>query len=356
MLATLPSYTKAGMASLMPHKELSCDIAANSISADNQSVEGTAARNALLATALNGKACAVTFDEFRQRTTEMGRDWVKPFKVVYIYHNTIDKAGDDKISESKVFEATEQAFKDIQDILKTIYNMNRNNAVITADHGYLYQHSDLLESDFVDADLPEGIVKRNRRFVFGEALPACNGMHKFTMEDLGFSGNGDCLIPKGILRFRQQGAGSRYVHGGASIQELVIPLIRFNRKREKTVEQVEIAVLGVKPKITSNLIPVNFYQQAPVGDGVLPRTIIAGIYSADGKLLSDKLTYTFQFSSSEAGNREKKHTFHLSGEISRYNGQDIILRLEEQIQNTNTFRVYTESRHQLFITFANDFD
>jgi uncharacterized protein (TIGR02687 family) len=358
MLATLPTYTKAGMASLLPHTDLSFDIENSVILADNQNVEGTPARSAILSKAMNGKACAVTFDEFKQQTANRGagRDWVKQFQVVYIYHNTVDKSGDDKISESKVFEATEQAFKDIQDILKTIHSMNRYNAVITADHGYLYQQTDLQTSDFVDADLPDGISKKNRRFVYGASLPESKGMHKFTMEELGFSGSGDCLIPKGVMRLRQQGSGTRFVHGGASLQELMVPVIRFNRKRDTTVQQVEIAVLGVKSKITTNLVPVNFYQQSPVGDGTLPRTIVAGIYGADGKLLSDEFSYTFDFNSNESTNREKKHTFRLSSEITHYNGQDIILRLKEQVPNTNTTKTYSESKHQIFITFANDFE
>ena len=358
MVATLPTYTKAGMPSLLPHTDLSCDIEADVILADDQNVAGTAARSAFLAKALDGKATALTFEEFRQQTAsrEKGREWAKQYSVVFLYHNTVDKTGDDKVSESKVFDATEQAFKDIQDILKIIPNINRYNAVITADHGYLYQNAELRDSDFVDADLPDGICKKNRRFVFGASLPESKGMHRFSLAELGFAGKGDCLIPKGVMRLRQQGSGARYVHGGASLQELMVPVIRFNYKRDKKVELVEVAVMGVKSKITTNIVPVNFYQQSPVGDGVLPRTIVAGIYGADGKLLSDTFKYVFAFDSPEATNREKRHTFHLSNEIQKYNGQDIFLRLSEILPDTNTLKPYNETRHQIFITFANDFD
>ena len=358
MIATLPTYTKSGMASLLPHTNLSFDIEKDAILADDQNVAGTAARSAFLSKALDGKGVALTFDEFKQQTAnrEKGREWAKQYSVIFIYHNVIDRMGDDKVSESKVFEATEQAFKDIQDILKIIPNINRYNAIVTADHGYLYQNDDLLEADFVDADLPDGICKKNRRFVFGTSLPESKGMHRFSLSDLGFKGEGVCLIPKGIMRLRQQGSGTRYVHGGASLQELMVPVIRFNYKRDKKVELVDISVIGARQKITTNLVPVSFYQQSPVGDGMLPRTIIAGIYGTDANLLSDTFKYTFAFESPEATNREKKHTFHLSSEITKYNGQDIILRLEEIIPGTNTLKPYNETRHQLFITFANDFD
>lgn len=358
MVATLPTYTKAGMASLLPHKELYCDVETDTILVDGQNAAGTVARATVLANAVTNRATAITFDEFRHITAnrEKGREWAKQFTVVYIYHNTIDKSGDDKISESKVFDATEDAFKDIQDILKTIHNLNRYNAVITADHGYLYQNSDLHEADFVDAELPEGISKKNRRFLFGKQLPTSKGMHRFSLERLGFKGEGDCLLPKGVMRLRQQGTGARFVHGGASLQELMVPVIRFNRKRETTVDYVEITVMGVKPRITANLVPVKFYQQTPVGNTMLPRTIVAGMYGDDGTLLSDAFRFTFESRSSEATEREKKHTFHLSSEITRYNGQDIILRLQEPVPNSNAMKIYAETRHQIFITFANDFD
>jgi hypothetical protein len=180
-------------------------------------------------------------------------------------------------------------------------------------------------------------------------------MHRFSLAELGFLGDGYCLIPKGIMRLRRQGSGARFVHGGASLQELMVPVIRFNRKRETTVEKVDISVIGMKQKITTNIVPVKFYQQSPVGGVVLPRTIIAGIYGEDGKLLSDTIQLTFDSESTESTDREKKYTFHLSSEITRYNGQDIILRCEERIGSTNQLKTYSESRHQLFITFANDF-
>jgi 2,3-bisphosphoglycerate-independent phosphoglycerate mutase len=78
-----------------------------------------------------------------------GREFIKPYNVIYIYSNHIDKTGDDKTSEGKVFEATETEFDNLV-ILKQVNNMNGYNMIITADHGYLYQHNRLDESDFTD--------------------------------------------------------------------------------------------------------------------------------------------------------------------------------------------------------------
>jgi hypothetical protein len=42
-------------------------------------------------------------------------------------------------------------------------------------------------------------------------------------------------IPKSINRLRLKGSGSRFVHGGASLQEVVIPVLKINKKRQSDV-------------------------------------------------------------------------------------------------------------------------
>ena len=99
-----------------------------------------------------------------------GRAFVKQYDLIYIYHNRIDKTGDDKATEERVFDAVEQEFDFLMDMMKKIANMNGNNMMITSDHGYIYQHSDLDESDFVTSRHSGTIWKENRRFVIGESL------------------------------------------------------------------------------------------------------------------------------------------------------------------------------------------
>lgn len=45
-------------------------------------------------------------------------------------------------------------------------------------------------------------------------------------------------IPKSINRLRLKGSGSRFVHGGATLQEVVIPVISINKKRQSDVGKV----------------------------------------------------------------------------------------------------------------------
>ena len=113
---------------------------------------------------------------------------------------------------------------------------------------------------------------------------------RFEERDLGLTGDALVVIPKSITKMRLAGAGSRYVHGGASLQEITIPLITVSKSRVEDTAQVEIDILreGVN-KITTGQLVVKLYQMTPVGGKNLERTVRLGIRTKDGRqLLSEK--------------------------------------------------------------------
>jgi hypothetical protein len=90
------------------------------------------------------------------------------------------------------------------------------------------------------------------------------------VQSLGYADETEAQIPKSINRIRIQGAGSRFVHGGASLQEIVVPVLEINKARKSDIEQVEIDV-SVTSNITSNTFAVSFYQKQPLADKIQPR-------------------------------------------------------------------------------------
>ena len=111
------------------------------------------------------RATAINAEDFvKMNSATEGRDFVKKYDLIYIYHNRIDKVGDDKTSEEKVFEAVEQELEFLMDIIKKIANMNGNNMFITADHGFLYQNNELAER-FLIGEISGDIWKDSRRYV-----------------------------------------------------------------------------------------------------------------------------------------------------------------------------------------------
>ena len=108
---------------------------------------------------------------------------------VYIYHNLIDAIGDKLQTEDQLPKAAEDAVEELTKLVRKLTSANFSNILITADHGFLYQHRALDESDFMVTD-PKGkeILLRNRRFVIGRGLEETAGMKKFTSNKLGLAG------------------------------------------------------------------------------------------------------------------------------------------------------------------------
>ncbi len=84
---------------------------------------------------------------------------------------------------------------------------------------------------------------------------------------LGLEGELEIQIPKSINRLRLQGSGSRFVHGGASLQEIVIPLLRITKKRPSDIEKVDVNILrGDTQVISSGQLSIALYQADAVTD------------------------------------------------------------------------------------------
>ncbi|MBK7751610.1 MAG: PglZ domain-containing protein [Flavobacteriales bacterium] len=95
------------------------------------------------------RAAAIKAADFMDLNSQKeGREFMKEHDVIYIYHNRIDKVGDDKVSEEKVFEAVEEELQYLMNVVKKVNNMNAYHMLVTSDHGFIYQHTELPESDF----------------------------------------------------------------------------------------------------------------------------------------------------------------------------------------------------------------
>ena len=358
MVSSLPSYTQLGMASLLPHSELSIQEDSDLVLADGLSTSGIQGRTKILNTNCGERATAIKAEEFmKMNSHKEGREFVKNYDVIYIYHNRIDKTGDDKTTEDKVFDAVEEEFTFLFEILKKINNMNGYNTIITSDHGFIYQHNELEESDFTESTYTGEVWKENRRFVIGKNLTSDKSTKAFKGSDLGLSSDVDILIPKSINRLRIKGSGSRFVHGGASMQEIVVPVVRITKTRQDTTSQVDIDIIKSTDRITTNILAVSFIQTEVVSEQVLPRMIRAVIKAEDGEDLSDQFKFTFDIEEGSERQREVKHRFQLSSKASgKYKNQRVKLVLEEPMEGTSKWKQYKEYFYTLNISFTNDFD
>lgn len=355
----LPSYTQLGMASLLPHKELALGES-DLILADGKSTAGASNRKKILEEKSNVRATVIGAEELMKIKTkgQEAKDLMQSHDLVYVYHNRIDKVGDDKTSEDKVIEASREEIDFLVDVAKKISNMNGTHILFTSDHGYIYQHEVLESSDFTDAEISGNTVKENRRFVIGTGLKHNQNVVKFTAEELGLKNELEVLIPKGINRLRKQGAGSRFVHGGAALQEVVVPIVWASKKKTNTVEKVSIEVLNKSSnRITTNIHLVRFYQSDPIGKGIIARQVKA--YFAIEKndefqAISDIFIYRYDSESMKSEEREVVNKFTLSTSLK--NSQSVHLVLQEQVEGSNKWTLISKYPYSLTLATENDFD
>jgi len=359
LLSMLPSYTQLGMAALLPNQELRyAEGDSGTILVDGESSQGTLNRSKILAKALGQRAKALRAEDFLGMNKEESRELMRENDVVYIYHNRIDATGDKRDSEEKVFEAVQETLDELLVIVKKLAAANATNMILTADHGFLYQSRPPEVSDFTETE-PKGdhIYSLDRRFVFGRGLIPQNSLRLFKASEIGLEGDIEVQIPKSVNRLRLKGAGSRYVHGGASLQEVVIPVVHINKKRQSDIAQVGVDILrSAGTTITSGQLSVTFYQVQPVTDKVRPRNLSAGIYSADGTLISDCHELVCDIASDNPREREIAVRFILTKDADSYNGQEIVLRLDERLEGTSHYKQYRSARYLLKRSFTSDFD
>jgi hypothetical protein len=86
------------------------------------------------------------------------------------------------------------------------------------------------------------------------------------------------LIPDGVNRYHRSGAGTRFVHGGGSLQELVVPVIEVRKRYDKTTQKVNPLLLTQKLTVVSNTLKMQILQDNPVSTTEKERTINIGLY------------------------------------------------------------------------------
>jgi uncharacterized protein (TIGR02687 family) len=357
MFGCLPSYTQLGMASLLPGSTWEIDPISGQVTLDGRSCTGTEARNEILKRALDGKGTAIQAEQFLEMNTKAeGRALMRDHEVIYIFHNVIDKVGDASTTEAKTTEAVEQAFDELVQIVKKVANVNGNNMLLTADHGFLFQQEPLDKGD--STALPDAAewTNRNRRFAIGRGITESVGTKVFDASQLDLAGDWSCAFPVSLGRFPLQGSGKRYVHGGFSLQEVVIPVVHINKSRSDDTGRVSVEIIRMPAKLTTGQVALSIYQEKPVTPKLLPRALKIGIYAPDGQAISEIKAITFDSKDEEARKREMAVALVLSKAADAHNNTTVEIRLDETLPGTNQTVTYRAYPIKLQKPFATDFD
>ena len=291
-----PTITKFGMAALLPHKELEVELHGEvlKVMADG-AVTDAGCRDKVLKTT-NAKSVAIQYRDLIGASRADRSALVKGMDVVYIYHNTIDDAS--HISDSMVFPACDDAIQELKNLTKIICNdFGGTHILFTADHGFLYTYSPLTEDDKISkSGFANNIVEYGRRFAIMLKDSNPDFLQKINLLCGGTEYDG--FAPRENVRIKMSGSGLNFVHGGISLQEMVVPVIDYHflrndssaYKRNKSkydTKPVEVSLLSATHKVSNMIFSLSFYQREPVGDNREAATYNLYFTDSNGKQVSD---------------------------------------------------------------------
>ena len=317
-----PTITKYGMAALLPHKELEVienngvtKVLVNGHSSEMSDRDG-------ILKVKNENSVALKYKDIISMKRDERRAAVKGKDIIYIYHDTIDASSHN--DETTVFDACNKAMNEIKNLVNIICGeLNGVNVIITSDHGFLYTYQELVESDLMErSSFKKDIVEQGRRYVITNTLASPD----FLIPVKGIYNDANMLgfAPRDNIRIKGAG-GSKFVHGGISLQEICVPVIKYKyvrsgykvykiNKDKYDTKPVSVALLSSNRKISNMIFNLSFYQKEAVKDNFMACTYIVCITDFQGNEVSDKQKIIADKTSTIAKDREFKCTFNLKSQ------------------------------------------
>lgn len=338
MQSVFPSITKFGMAALLPHRQLELEEKANGVAvlADGAATDMPNRVKVLQAT--NENSVVLQYKNIVGLKKAQRAALVKGADVVYIYHDKIDEASHS--SDTQVFAACQAAMEEIKHMVRIVYNeFGGTRVCITADHGFLYTYSPFGETAKADkSGFEQHAVEYGRRYAItkegAEAEYLMPVKLPYVQDALA------AFTPRGNVRIKMSGGGINFVHGGISLQEMLVPVLEFHhlrntskayqRNREKyDTKPVTLELLSANRRIANLLFSLNFHQPEAVSDTRTPCPYKLYFTNEDGKPISDVVKLIADKTTPNSQERVYRCNFNLKS-VKYNNWDDYYLIIEDE--------------------------
>ncbi|EGK3609056.1 BREX-1 system phosphatase PglZ type A [Escherichia coli] len=316
-LGVLPSYTQLGMAALLPHQHIDYAQGSATVLVDGQSSAGLDNRSTILAKV---GGIAISAKSLQGWTRAQANEAIGDARVVYVYHDVIDAIGDKQATELQTFSAVRQAIDELNNLVSKIINgFGVTRVVVTADHGFLFQR--VAPENGVKAQLqaePSGTLEAKKRYLVGRQLPANEDVWQgYISNTVGGSSDVGFWLPKGVSRFHFVG-GARFVHGGAMLQEICVPVLEVQELRGKKQAQHEKTKVNIVPtyqpiKLVNAIDKIRFLQTDVVDERHKPRTVRFVVMDVNEQAVSAIEKLCFDATSSVLEQRQQDVRLKLTG-------------------------------------------
>ena len=358
MQGIFPTITKFGMAALLPHKELTISTDKDNVRilADGMATDSNNRDKVLKAA--NPNSLAVRYEEIIGLKQKEVRELVSGMEIVYIYHDRVDASSHS--SEGDVFAACDIAIRELHGLVKKITgDMNGTHILITSDHGFLYTHDPLAESVKVGKSSFAGeSLEFGRRYAILKEGSEPDYLMPVSMKEMGTTFEG--YAPRESIRIKMSGAGQNYVHGGTSLQEMVVPVVVYQHLRNDSKEYqknkdkydtkpVTISLLSTFHQVSNMIFTLKFHQHEAVGDNWRSETYLLYFTDEVGNRISDTQKVIADKTDPNEQNRYYSVTFNLKQQ--KY---DTIAKYYLVIQDEQGLQLPQKEEFRINIAFAMD--
>lgn len=297
--ATPPTITKVGMAALVPGAENGLALVpageGSGIAAQigDDVLPTLEARRKRYAAALGARVRDLSLDDCLSLSLKKLEQQVASADLLLLRSQDLDLIGEqDNLHLARTTMSA--IIPDLHRGISRLAKLGFGEVVVCADHGFLLRED---ISEAMKLDKPTGeVLELHRRCAIGRHLGGSGEYAVFRAADLGLGGDLELAFPRGINVFKTVG-NLAYHHGGLSLQELVVPVLRYTpavQRPTAPVAQVSVELKGAR-KVTNGIFQVELsYPAADLFDQQVTRRFRISAVEArkGGAVLGNAMTAT----------------------------------------------------------------
>jgi hypothetical protein len=233
-LGQLPGITPVGMAALMPGAEQGLALERQSgklhVCLSGKRVTDRVARMSWLQEKTGAGTAVVKLGEIVRLTPKKKKELVTA-KLVVVTSQEIDRLGEERSEEDEARLYMDDVLEKLRRGIRNLAHAGVQEFVVAADHGFIFAEG--FESSLKMDDPGGETAELHARVWIGEGGTNAGGFFRVPASSLELGGSMETAFPRSLGTFKVKGGTGAYFHGGASLQEQLIPVARLTSQLAK---------------------------------------------------------------------------------------------------------------------------
>lgn len=309
--AMLPTETKFCKPSLLPHRTL--QLQGTELMVDGQPLPSDK-RSAQLEKYRDGAVWVKSSTVLNGDKTSNRELFKHP--LVYIYHDVIDETGHDQ-DPFMTISSCRTAIDQLGMLVKRLHSSwGVRNVFITADHGFLYNDMHIEEKD--KHSINEVCIEKKTRYYLTKSNNPVEGVIKMPLDKvsgISVSEPTYVAVPIGTNRLAAPG-GYNFAHGGATLQEMIIPVIKSIKQETEKTEKVGVTLMNHNLNMVSSRLKFHLIQSEAVTMTVTERKVVCQIYNGEETVTAGKEILLNSTDATNLNNRVFEVTLNLNKSVN----------------------------------------